>query len=440
MKAEELKDLIEHTMVAKHGGQHLEIAGMKHDCPEPLFSTLSSFSNQDGGGTILFGLDKSRKHELCGVGDVQRLKQLFQEQCNQMIPPVNPVFTDVIIDGKSICSAEIPEMETKEKPCRYGGAGKYAGPFIRFGDEELKMTDHEIWKVEAEKTGMHSDLRVIDASDLMDEEAVEVYYQKQRSILPDLDDRDDAMERLHIYEKGKPTLASLMTFGLYPQAVFPQFAITAMVVPGTEIGDVSDKGERFTSNNRIEGTISEMASDAVAFCIRNMKTSVSINPRTGVRTDRNEYPIEALREAILNALIHRDYSEYTESMPIQIIFFDDRLEVRSPGKLYGKMTVEQLGYDCCPLRNPSLATMNEFVTGTENRNSGIPTMRRAMKEHGLRPPVFENRRNEFVVTFYNETNLAKRRKMYKLSQKELSQMSGISLRMISQYEQSAKYI
>ncbi|MBQ9345953.1 MAG: AAA family ATPase, partial [Oscillibacter sp.] len=111
-----------------------------------------------------------------------------------------------------------------------------------------------------------------------------------------------------------------------------------------------------------------------------------------------------VREAVLNALIHRDYSFYTEGTPIQINFFSDRLEIHSPGSLYGRMTVEQLGYAKMDLRNPALAVMAEVLTGAENRYSGIPTMRREMAAYGLPAPEFENRRNEFVVIFRNGTD------------------------------------
>ena len=65
------------------------------------------------------------------------------------------------------------------------------------------------------------------------------------------------------------------------------------------------------------------------------------------------------------------------------------------------MTVEQLGISRPDLRNPVLAVMTEVLAGAENRYSGIPTIRREMAAHGLPEPVFENRRNEFVVTLYN---------------------------------------
>lgn len=146
--------------------------------------------------------------------------------------------------------------------------------------------------------------------------------------------------------------------------------------------------------------------EAQQFCLRNMKVRTIIDPASGKRTDRTEYPPDAIREAILNALIHRDYSFYTEGTPVQINFFSDRLEIHSPGSLYGRMTVEQLGYAKMDLRNPALAVMAEAITGSENRYSGIPTMRRELAAYGLPAPVFENRRNEFVVTFYNTPILA----------------------------------
>lgn len=192
-----------------------------------------------------------------------------------------------------------------------------------------------------------------------------------------------------------------MNMGVYPQGHFPQWGITAIVVPGKEIGDVAQDHARFIDNKRIEGTIYTMVEEAQQFCLRNMKVRTIIDPSTGKRTDRTEYPPDAIREAILNALIPRDYSFYTEGTPVQINFFADRLEIHSPGSLYGRMTVDQLGYAKMDLRNPALAVMAEAITGSENRYSGIPTMRRELASYGLPAPVFENHRNEFVVTFYN---------------------------------------
>ncbi len=74
-----------------------------------------------------------------------------------------------------------------------------------------------------------------------------------------------------------------MNFGIYPQGIYPQLAITAITVSGTEIGDLGSAGERFVDNKRIEGTISEMVESALLFCKRNMKVKTIIDPATGLR-------------------------------------------------------------------------------------------------------------------------------------------------------------
>lgn len=71
-----------------------------------------------------------------------------------------------------------------------------------------------------------------------------------------------------------------------------------------------------------------MLEEAISFVKRNMKNKTIINPKTGIREDRTDYPITAIREAVINALVHRDYSIHTEGMPIQIIMYEDRMEVK----------------------------------------------------------------------------------------------------------------
>ena len=267
------------------------------------------------------------------------------------------------------------------------------------------MTDYEIYSYDAFKSHVHDDERIIEKANLslLREYDVQNYILQMKMNHPGFSklSKEQIYELLSITHQQIPTLASVLNFGIYPQGLLPQLAITAIVVPGQEIGDINDDGVRFLDNKRIEGILPEMLEEAILFCKRNMKIQTIIDKSTGKRKDKTEYPINAIREAILNALIHRDYSAYTEGTPIQICFFTDRLEIHSPGGLYGRMTVEDLGKAKPDLRNPTLATMSEFLLNTENRYSGIPTIRREMKEHNLPEPLFENRRNEFVVTLYN---------------------------------------
>lgn len=148
--------------------------------------------------------------------------------------------------------------------------------------------------------------------------------------LAKLDDRD-ICELISITRDEQVTLSAALLFSPYPQAYYPQLSITAVVVPGKEMGVLGEHGERFLDNQRIEGTIEDMLVGAIAFVARNMRSKTIINPTNGKREDKTDYPITAIREAILNALVHRDYSIHTEGMPVQIIVFEDRLEIRNPG-------------------------------------------------------------------------------------------------------------
>ena len=148
-----------------------------------------------------------------------------------------------------------------------------------------------------------------------------------------------------------------------------------------------------------------MLDDAIQFVRKNMRTKTIIDPETGKREDRTDYPITAVREAIVNALVHRDYSIHTEGMPIQLIMFEDRMEIRNPGGIYGRIKINQLGKVQPDTRNPVLAGALEVLGITENRYSGIPTIRKVMKEYGLPEPVFLDERGSFVVKFSKERSV-----------------------------------
>ena len=207
-----------------------------------------------------------------------------------------------------------------------------------------------------------------------------------------------------ITRNGKVTLAAVLLFSPYPQAYFPQLSIIASRVPGTELGQVDSQGQRFSDSKRLEGNLPELLESAVSFVNSNMRTALRVEPDTGKRVDIPEYPMDAVREVVLNALVHRDYSRYTENMPIQLTMFSDRMEVHSPGGLYGRLTLDQLGKVQPDTRNPFLVTAMEALGQTENRYSGIPRIRRAMAEAGLSEPLFQDSRGTFSVTLYNGRN------------------------------------
>ena len=383
--------------------QTLELKSAAKGCPTRLYDTLSSFSNQDEGGTILFGVDEQSGYAETGVYDAQDLVKHVTEQCNQMTPVIRPVFTTLAIDNKVFVSAEIPGVDVSDRPCFYTGKGRLKGSYIRVGDADEPMTEYEVYSYEAFRRKYQDDVRTVERANLgaLDKVLLDEYLIKIKKERPNL----AMLDNCQVYElmsvtKGEiPTLAAVVLFGFYPQAYFPQLCILASSVPGTEVGQLGTEGERFLDSQRIQGTLTQMLTEAITFIHKNTRTKIIIDQETGRRFDRSDYPEAAVREAILNALVHRDYSIHTEGMPIQLLVYEDRLEVHSPGGLYGRLRIDQLGKVQPDTRNPVLAVAMEALGETENRYSGIPTMRRELKQAGMQPPEFRNERGTFVVCF-----------------------------------------
>ncbi len=404
MQAEMLKELVENIQRLKSETQTIELKSAAGGCPK-LFDTLSSFSNQDEGGVILFGVDEKADYSVVGVYDVNDLQKKVTEQCKQMEPPVRALFTMCEVGGRHILSAEIPAVDISQRPVFYRGVGRIKGSFIRVGDADEQMSEYEIYSYDAFRKRVRDDVRVIEQAVwcLLDEVRLAQYLaavKVERLNLSSNVSDAEILTLMGILSNQKPTLAGLMIFSKYPQAYFPQLCITAVVVPGTEIGMTGEDGERFIDNKRITGAIPDMLEEAVEFVRRNSRVKTIITD-AGLRADKEEYPIKAVREAILNALVHRDYSVHTENVPIRIEMYRDRLEISNSGGLYGKITVDALGKVRPETRNSALANVLELLKVTENRYSGIPTMRMEMTKAGLPAPIFSALRGEFKVVLKN---------------------------------------
>lgn len=402
----ELVQLVKRITEQKCEKQYLEIKKAADGAPTKLYGTLSSFANQPFGGIIVFGIDETEGYKVVGVYDAQDLQKKVMEQSLQMEPVIRPLFTVAQIKDKLVVSAEISECDIYEKPCFYKGAGRLRGSYIRVGDSDQTMTEYEIYSYEAFKRRIHDELRTVErattaslSKDLLAEYLIKLRRNKQN--LVNLEDKR-ILETQGICQEGSPTLAGLMLLSGYPQEFFPQLSVTAMVVQGKEIGELGEEGERFIDNKRIEGNIPQMLEDTLAFVRRNMKIKTIITDE-GTRADKTEYPIKAVREIILNALIHRDYSAHTDHSPIRLVMYEDRLELENPGGLYGRITINDLGKVSADTRNPYLAGAMEIMINTENRFSGIPTVRAELKKADLPDPVFIDRRGVFKVIFYKIT-------------------------------------
>ena len=410
MTSEELLEKLEYVQKMKCETQWIELKSAEHGCPKRLYDTLSSFSNQDEGGIILFDVDEEQDYKEVGVYDPQDIQKKINEQCLQMEPVVRPLLTVIEKEQKYFIAAEIPGIDLVERPCYYKGTGRLKGSYTRVGDSDEPMTEYEVYSYEAFRKKYQDDIREVHRATLsaLNQESLEKYVDLLKSGKPHLSAiaTEDVFELMSITRNNMVTLSTTLLFSPYPQAYFPQLCITAVVIPGTELGKLGTSGERFIDNQRIEGNIADMLNESIKFVRKNMRKKTIINPNTGQREDRTDYPIAAVREAILNALVHRDYSIHTEGMPIQILMFDDRMEIRNPGGIYGRIRVDQLGKVQPDTRNPVLASALETLDITENRYSGIPTIRTEMKKYNLLEPEFIDARGEFVVKFYKEVQVA----------------------------------
>ena len=385
--------------------QTIEVKVAAHGCPERLYDTFSAFSNQDDGGVIVFGLDEREHFTKVGVYDAQDLQKKLMEVGEEMTPVVRPVLSVFDEEGMVFVTAEIPPVDLTDRPCFKTAKGRLKGSYLRVGDVDKPMTEYEVYSYEVFRRNYRDDIRPVDGVSVaaLDQPRLEQYLLQRRLDRPNLNavSQDQLYELTGITRNGQVTLAAVLLFSPYPQAYFPQLSVLATRVPGTELGLVDEQGRRFSDSKRLEGTLPELLDGAVGFVKGNMHTALRIDPKTGKRSDFPEYPMDAVREIVLNALVHRDYSRYTETMPIQLILFSDRLEVRNPGGLYGRLTLDQLGKVQPDTRNPFLVTSMEAMGQTENRYSGIPRIYHAMAEAGLPAPVFQNQRGSFSVALLN---------------------------------------
>ena len=384
--------------------------------PEKYYDTVSSFSNTMGG-TILFGVEENKiKNKTVfipvGVHDVNDLQKNITNLCSTDFEPIiRPEISVVDIEGNKIVAVEISALTPRNKPCYYKPKGLHNGSYIRVGDRDDHMTEYEIYKCISYKDNVRDDLKPVVRATIkdLDQKLLNRFIENAKEDKPKLAEFSDEEILLNygvlteVDDKIFPTVAGIMVFGIYPQKFFPQWFVAAIVIPGFEIADLGEEGQRFDDNKRIEGNISEMYEETIAFLNRNMKVKVIISDKTGLRTDITQYPKDALREAISNMIIHRDYSQFKTGVYSIVTVYRDRIEFRNVGNLYGSNTIELLQTrKAMEVRNETIVKLLETLGGIlENRHTGISTMNKKMKEANLPKPVFSNEREDFVVTFYN---------------------------------------
>lgn len=415
MQREELIDLITRLQVGLGELQTVEAKRARREMPHDLLESLSAFSNTSEGGVILLGVDQSTGFAVSGVEDVNRVQDRVAQACrDELEPPIRPVISGDEVDGRRVVVIEVPELTPGEKPCYIKSRGIANGAFLRVGPSNRKLTSYETTVLLANRTQPRHDMAPVPGATTADldidlVESLVTRAQNRRGPTFRSADRETILRQLGVVvEDSVVTLAGLLALGRHPQQFFPQIDITFAFYASTDKEPTLD-GTRFLDSASIDGPIPLMLDEAMRTIVRNMRHRAVIHGAG--RLDVPDYPAAALREALSNAVMHRDYSGLAHGTQIRVEMFPDRIEIESPGGLYGPVSTEALQAGDAPSssRNTALAKLLEDVVGSdgqaiaENRGSGIATMLRALREARLAPPEFDDQIRRFIVRFHNAT-------------------------------------
>ncbi|GAA2041759.1 hypothetical protein GCM10009720_22880 [Yaniella flava] len=230
----------------------------------------------------------------------------------------------------------------------------------------------------------------------IDEDLKQSLFQKIRSsgsrALLHTDNDVEKLTRLKVVDPdGRITLAGGLMLGTYPQQFFPRLVIDVTVHPQDAKDAVGQI--RFLDRKVCDGPVPYMIQDAITRVLANLKTIRVVYGAQGF--DEAEIPEDVLREAITNAVMHRDYSTFSRGERISIDIFPDRVEIISPGGLVGDRTQQNIAEGKSITRNPTLATLlrttpipEQQGVLAEAQGSGIPRMQAGMRQLGLPQPEF----------------------------------------------------
>jgi ATP-dependent DNA helicase RecG len=398
---------------------HVEAKRAGRELPRRLWETLSAFANTPGGGVIILGIDEESGFQVTGVADPARLQSDLASLCDQMEPPLRPLIQVHTLEGQPVVVAEIPEVPHTQKPCHYRGAGLMTGSFVRVADGDRRLSQYEI-QVFLDGRGQPTyDLEPVASRSLndLDPTLLDAFVARLRG-RPDAPYREwDRQRLLQVFrvlvehEGGLvPSLAGYLCFGVYPQDAFPALHLSVVRYPAARAGEVSARGERLLDNVKAEGPLGALLRQGMNAIVRNLQRRAVVEGL--FRRDVWEYPLEALREALVNALAHRDYSPLARGTPVQVRIFPERLEAENPGGLFGPVTVERLGEPgLLATRNAHLMRLLEDLpvedgrVMCENRGTGITAMLESLRAAGMEPPRFDDRHTTFRLTFSNASLL-----------------------------------
>jgi len=373
--------------------------------------TICAFCNEPdlGGGYLIFGVRKTQhlldvQYQVQGVEDADKIQCDLATQCRGLFSVVvRPDIHVEEIDGKKIVWAYIPEAAAGDKPVTLKNNGR---AFRRIGSSDHVCTQDDLDLLYHLRANRFYDETPIYDGDMRDfsPEAIDDYRRLRRRVNADAWEltasNEDLLRSLHclVFENGlpRPTVAGIQLFGTQAalRRCFPMARIDYIRITGTRW--VQDPENRFDAVE-LRDSIFAAIRRAEAAIFDDLPKAFRLPEGTWYREEIPLLPVIAIREAVVNAVMHRNYR--ANAGPIQIIRYSNRLEIRNPG--HSLKPEEQLGKPGSDLRNPAIAAVLHETHLAETKGSGIMVMRDLMEQANLEPPTFKSSRSgdDFVVTF-----------------------------------------
>ena len=380
MTSEELE-----TIVCKHEMQRLEL---KESFGVECIETACAFTNAQGG-FIVIGVDNDgnpSKHQLRGEG----LRDYENKISTATEPSVAVDAEKVEFRGREIVVLRV--IENPLKPVAYKGRC-----YIRKGSVNHQMTPTEIAECHLKSTGASMDAVFVPGAtkDDLDMEAVRKYMRrsvekKRRSYSEDEDPWEVLLKLEWVKSETEITRAAYLMFAKDTQRKFSQ----AIVHSGAFRAD----GALIVDSLDSKGNIQDQIDDAMAFIKRNIHCALVITPGKVDHDPMWDYPLEAVRETLANALCHRDYGAPYD---IQVKIFEDSLCISSPGQLPFDMPMEFLMKPTHPSRprNKIIAQAFFDMGIIERYGSGIKRIKGDCDKNGNPYPEWNDRYGEFATTY-----------------------------------------
>lgn len=357
--------------------------------PDRIAAALVAFANTDGGELIL-GVAEGQRVSGVENGDavMQKVDQVAYQNC---VPPLSVVQETVRTpEGRLVVVVHVPKGDRRPYRTRKGVC------YVRTTSGRRQASYQELLRLFQTTGSLFYDEVIVSQAVVEDLDAREFEWFLRQVYRRTLQEFDVGYERLLVNWKLAqeqdgtmiPTVAGVLLFGRLPQQFLPYAYVTAARIPGDDLGAVP------VDTEHIEGTLRQLLDDAVRFLRAHLFTPHRIQ---GFEPEAHpEVPEEALREMLVNALAHRDY---TVAAPIRVFVFDDRVEVRSPGGLPNTVTIENVKLGAAHvLRNPTLYTFFRRLGIVTDVGSGIyRTIQLMKKVTGQEPGIFFQG-NELVVS------------------------------------------